>query len=190
MDEPIGTQHPAHRITAPARAVTALEAAVPGLAEHRRSTPAAPDWSMIEAALGTPLPADFRLLAELYPTFAVGDFLHLSLPRPGHELAWLSGVDDELAVVRDRPEEELPTGLRPHPAPGGLLPWASSHSGDVFLWTTAGPGPDSWPVTVASRDLVWRNYHGGAVQFVAEWASGTLEAWALPELGTGVAVFR
>nr|WP_245730082.1 hypothetical protein [Micromonospora pallida] len=71
-------------------------------------------------------------------------------------------------------------GLRPYPAPGGLLPWAQSNQGDIFLWTTTGPGPDEWPVTVASRNLGWWHYMGGAVQFLAELVDGTLQPWELP----------
>ncbi|GAV38838.1 SMI1/KNR4 family protein [Streptomyces acidiscabies] len=184
MEDLIGTQHP-DRHLAPAEAIAALEAAVPGLTYHRRTSATPPDWARIEGTLGTRLPADFRLLAENYPSFGLGNFLHVPLPEPGREADWLGGVDHELETVRDWWEDEMSIGLRPHPAPGGLLPWASSLSGDVFLWTTAEP----WLVTVASRNLEWWHYSGGAVQFLAEWVSGTLEPWALPELGFGLKAF-
>ncbi|MET8976527.1 SMI1/KNR4 family protein [Streptomyces sp. NPDC004539] len=186
MEHLIGTQHPPHRLTDPAETITVLEAAVPGLLRHRRTAPEPPDWARIEGALGLRLPPDFRLLAELYPTFVLAGFLHVPLPAPAHESRWLDGVDHELEIVRDWWEDGSSIGLSPHPAPGGLLPWASSYSGDVFLWTTDEP----WRVTVASRNLEWWHYSGGAVQFVAEWVSGGLEPWALPELGAAVQVFR
>jgi hypothetical protein len=172
----------------PIEAVAALEAAVPGLLPHRRSAPAAPDWPAIEARLGVPLPTDFRVLSEAYPTFTLGEFLHVSLPLPGKEDAWVSGVESELEIVRDWWEADMTIGLRPHPAPGGLLPWAESLSGDVLLWTTSGAVPDTWPVTVASRNGGWWHYTGGAVQFIADWASGDVEPWELPSLGSGVRV--
>ncbi|MGJ5892869.1 SMI1/KNR4 family protein [Streptomyces sp. V2] len=184
MDDLIGTQHPARHL-APAEAVTALETAVPNLAHHRRTTPTPPDWTRIENTLGIGLPPDFRLLAELYPSFLLGDFLHAPLPAPGREPDWLAGVEGELETVRDWWDSDMPIGLPPHPASGGLLPWGSSLSGDVFLWTTAKP----WLVTVASRNLEWWHYSGGTAQFLAEYASGMLEPWSLPELGAGVEVF-
>ncbi|MDX3532212.1 SMI1/KNR4 family protein [Streptomyces sp. ID05-39B] len=189
MDDLIGTQHPRHRLVNPIEAVAALEAAVPGLVPHRRRAPATPGWSVIEARLGTSLPADFRLLSEVYPTFSLGDFLHVSLPRSGKEDAWLGGTASELEIVQDWWEADMSIGLRPHPAPSGLLPWASSLSGDVILWTTTGAGPDDWPVTVASRNGGWWHYTGGAVQFIGDWVSGRLELWELPLLGSEVRVY-
>ncbi|KND25815.1 hypothetical protein [Streptomyces acidiscabies] len=54
------------------------------------------------------------------------------------------------------------------------------------------PTPPGWAriVTVASRNLEWWHYSGGAVRFLAEWVSGTLKPWALPELGFGLKAFR
>ncbi|MEU9265178.1 SMI1/KNR4 family protein [Streptomyces sp. NPDC048251] len=188
MEDLMGTQHPRQRIKDPIEAVAALEAAVPGLVPHRRCAPAAPRWSVIEARLGTSLPADFRLLSEVCPTFTLGAFLHVSLPLSGKEDAWLSGIESELEIVQDWWEADMSIGLRPHPAPGGLLPWAESLSGDVILWTTTGADPDDWPVTVASRNGGWWHYTGGAVQFIADWARGGLDPWGLPSLGCEVRV--
>lgn len=64
-----------------------------------------------------------------------------------------------------------------------------SLSGDVILWTTTGAVPDEWPVTVASRNGGWWHYTGGAVQFIADWASGGLEPWELPPLGFDIRVY-
>jgi hypothetical protein len=189
-DDLIGTQTPARRITGPAEAVGALERAVPGLAGHRRPAPAVIDWALLEDGLGTALPADYRRLAEWYPTFALDDFLLVGLPEPGEEHHWLRGVREDLeGVVRAWWEADMSIGLRPHPAPGGLLPWAESNEGDKFLWTTVGDGPQQWPVTIASRNGGWWHYEGGAVQFLAEYCEGTLEPWALPPVGTEVTVF-
>ncbi|MCC3770174.1 SMI1/KNR4 family protein [Streptomyces sp. UNOC14_S4] len=184
-DDLIGTQAPAHRIGDPAEAIRVLERAVPGLVAYRRAEPAALGWAVPESELGTALPADFKLLAELYPTFVIGDFLSVALPGPGAERGWADGVRDGLeTVIRDWWEGGMSIGLPPHPAPGGLLPWGESLHGDVFLWTTTGPGPDAWPVTVASRNGGWWHYEGGVVQFLAELLDGSLEAWGLPDIRT------
>jgi hypothetical protein len=182
-DDLIGTQTPARRIGDPAEAVRALERAVPRLVPYRRAERAGLDRAGLEGGLGTALPADFTLLAELCPGFGIGDFLHVPLPRPGAERLWADGVREELeGVLQDWWEDGMSLGVPPYPAPGGLLPWASSNQGDVFLWTTAGPGPDAWPVTVASRDGCWWHYAGGAAQFLAELLDGSLEGWGLPEI--------
>ncbi|WP_437074332.1 SMI1/KNR4 family protein [Streptomyces sp. enrichment culture] len=182
-DDLIGTQRPTRRITEPDEAIAALERAVPGLTNHRRPAPAVLDWAVLEDGLGTALPADYKRLAEWYPTFALGDFLLVGLPEPGAEHHRLRGIRGELQeVVQEWWEADMSIGLRPHPAPGGLLPWAGSNEGDVLLWTTTGDGPRDWPVTVASRNGGWWHYEAGAVQFLAEYCSGALEAWALPSI--------
>jgi hypothetical protein len=182
MDDPIGTQTPGRRITDPAASLRALERAVPGLVGLRRPEPATLDWASLEGGLGTALPADLKLLAALYPTFALGDFLLVGLPEPGEEHHQLRGIRSSLEIVQAWWESGISTGLRPYPAPGGLLPWAESNEGDMLLWTTTGATPDDWPVTVASRNAGWWHYTGGAVQFLTEWLDGTLDPWALPPL--------
>jgi hypothetical protein len=79
-----------------------------------------------------------------------------------------------------RQSSDMSIGLRPHPAPGGLLPRAESNEGDMLLWTTTGTTPDNWPVTVASRNGGWWHYAGGAVPFLAELVDGTLEPRGVP----------
>ncbi|MCH0542360.1 SMI1/KNR4 family protein [Streptomyces sp. MUM 203J] len=186
MDDLIGTQHPRRRFTDPGEAVAALEAAVPGLVAHRRSAPAPPDWSVIEARLGTLPPADFRLLSEIFGPFELDGFLNVRLPGPGREESWLRGLEHFLEIAQEWWEDDMSIGLRPHPAPGGLLPWGESVDGDLFFWTTTGAGPDDWTVTVAARSHGWWHYTGGVAQFVADWIDGGLERWELPPLGTGI----
>ncbi|ORT57157.1 hypothetical protein BKD26_26035 [Streptomyces sp. CB03238] len=172
------TQSPKRRITDPAEALAALERAIPGLADHRRAEPAALDWALIEESLGTALPSDYKYLAEWYPTFAIGDYILVGLPEPGEEHQMLRDIHSALAVLVEAwlvPE----LGLLPHPAPGGLLPWAESDESDKFMWSTAGEAPQQWRVTVASRGGAWWHYEGGTVQFLAELCEGTLEPWGL-----------
>ncbi|MEU0215910.1 SMI1/KNR4 family protein [Streptomyces sp. NPDC006265] len=182
MDDLVGTQEPIIRLADPAEAVAALERAVPGLAALR--LPASSDiaWSEVEAELGAVLPGDYKRLCELYPALEFNDFLGFAGPEPGHEHRWIRGRREELELIAEWCEEaDLAVPLHPYPAPGGLLPWASSNEGDHFLWTTLG-GPDRWTVTVASRNGGWWHYTGGAVQFLADLVSGVLEPWGLPPL--------
>lgn len=186
-DDLIGTQRPVRRVTEPEEATAALERAVPELVEHRRPVPAVLDWALLEDGLGTALPADYKYLAEWYATFALGDFLLVGLPEPGEERSWLRGVRGDLeGVIQDWWDAGMSIGLRPHPAPGGLLPWAESNEGDKFLWSATGDDPQGWLVTIASRNGGWWHYEGGAVQFLAEYCDGTLEPWALPPVGPDV----
>ncbi|MQY15013.1 hypothetical protein SRB5_51900 [Streptomyces sp. RB5] len=179
-DDLIGTQTPSRRITDPQEAVAELERAVPGLSELRRPEPAAIGWPVLEDGLGTALPGDFKHLAERYVPFVLGDFLGVGLPDPGEEHELLRGIRADLEGVLQEYGEEI--GLRPHPAPGGLLPWAESNEGDQFLWSTMGSDPHQWLVTIASRNGGWWQYDGGAVQFLAEYCAGTLDPWALPPI--------
>jgi hypothetical protein len=176
--ELIEKQTPKRRITDPAGALAALERALPGLADHRRSARAALDWAVVEESLGTALPSDYKYLAEWYPTFAIGDYILVSLPGPGEEHLVHRGFQSALDVLVDA-WLEPGLGLPSHPAPGGLLPWSESDEGDKFMWTTAGETPQEWFVTVAGRGGAWWHYEGGAVQFLAELCDSTLEPWGL-----------
>ncbi|MEU6645507.1 hypothetical protein ABZ863_23550 [Saccharomonospora sp. NPDC046836] len=182
MDEFVGAQRPAQLITDPAEALRALEAVVPNLPAARRPEPAVLDWALIEGNLGTSLPADYKLLAEHYPQFVLGDFLTVRIPDPGQENRF--PYNDE--AMADEWEEWY--GLRPYPAPGGWLHWGASSSGDHFLWTTSGDRPEDWPVTVLSRSACWWHYTSGVVQFLADWVQRTVKLWSLPLLGTEVAI--
>lgn len=183
MDDFAGTQTPVRRLTDPAEAITALELAVPGMTSLRLPAPQAIDWPALEAELGVALPADYKLLCELYPSFVIGNFLSVGSPEPGGETGWVQGTREELETIAEWCEEaDLAVPLHPFPTPGGLLPWAVSPQGDFFLWSTNPTDPQEWTVTVASRSSVWWHYTGGAVQFLADFVAGALEPWALPQV--------
>lgn len=183
MDDLIGTQTPRRRLHAPVDAVEELERAVPELVGHRRSVPVGIDWAVVEADLGIGLPDDYRLLCEFFPAFVLDDFLILGGPRPGTEAAWVQGTREELEMVAEWcGDADLAVPLQPYPAAGGLLPWATSNEGDIFLWKTGPADPREWTCTVASRNGGWWHYAGGAVQFLADLVSGVLEPWGLPSV--------
>ncbi|MFF2570982.1 SMI1/KNR4 family protein [Streptomyces sp. NPDC058084] len=172
-DELVSTQTPQRRVTDPEEALALLERAVPGLTDLRRPARAVIDWAGFEDGLGTRLPSDFKYLAEWYPTFDIGDFLLVRLPEPGEEGRVLQGTIDTLEVLAAA-WLEPGLGLLVHPAPGGLLPWGESCDSDKFMWSTTGPTPQDWVVTVASRGGAWWHYAGGVVQFLAEYCTGIL----------------
>lgn len=189
MDALLGTQVPRQRLTDPASAVAALEQAVPGLTLLRRTAPAGIDWALAEECLNTKLPADYKLLGNSYPSLAFGDFLCVGFPNPGQERAWAEDPEDLEILAEWCADAEMSIPLHPFPAPGGLLPWATSNQGDYFLWSTTGAGPDEWTVTVASRSGGWWHYTGGAVQFLADLISGALELWQMPSVRPQVEAF-
>ncbi|MEU3662490.1 SMI1/KNR4 family protein [Streptomyces sp. NPDC032940] len=174
----IETQTPTCRLTDPAEALAALERAIPNLADCRRSAPAVHDWARVEEDLGTPLPSDYKHLAEWYPTFAIGDYILVNLPEPGEEHLVHRDFKSALDVLLDAWLEPA-LGLPAYPTPGGLLPWSESDEGDKFMWSTTGDNPQEWVVTVAGRGGAWWHYAGGAVQFLAELCDKSLEAWGL-----------
>ncbi|MFJ9899676.1 hypothetical protein ACIQPR_40725 [Streptomyces sp. NPDC091280] len=99
------------------------------------------------------------------------------------EAAWVRGTREELGIVAEWcADADLAVPLRPYPGAGGLLPWAASDEGDIFLWQTGPTAPREWTVTVASRSGGWWHYTGGAVQFVADLAGGAVEPWGLPNV--------
>ncbi|MGW0140185.1 hypothetical protein [Streptomyces calvus] len=141
MDDLVGTQAPGCRSTDPAESVAELERVLPGLVAHRLPTPASVDWPRLESVLGTALPADYKLLCELYPTFELSDFLRVGGPAPGAEAAWAEDTEDLEVLAEWLEDADLPVPMHPYPAPGGLLPWSSFNQGNFFLWTTSPAGP-------------------------------------------------
>ncbi|MFG2794425.1 SMI1/KNR4 family protein [Streptomyces sp. NPDC048419] len=180
MDDLAGTQAPGCRLTNPVESVAELERVLPGLVAHRLPTPASVDWPRLESVLGTALPADYKLLCELYPAFELSDFMLVGGPAAGAEVAWAEDTEDLEIVAEWCEDANLAVPMHPYPAPGGLLPWSTSNQGDYFLWTTSPAGPEEWTVTVASRNGAWWHYTGGAVQFLADLVGGVLELWGLP----------
>ncbi|MFE9462971.1 SMI1/KNR4 family protein [Streptomyces virginiae] len=162
-DAPIETQTPKRRITVRQRLLQRLSA-IPGLADSRRSAPAALDWALVEESLGTALPSDCKYLAKWYPTFAIGDYILVSLPEPVEEHRVHRGFQHSLDVLVDALSEP-DLVLLAYPAPGGLLPWPQSDESDQFMWSTAGETPQEWFLTVAGRGgaLVALCGRGGAV---------------------------
>ncbi|MGW6152105.1 hypothetical protein ACWFRM_03100 [Streptomyces sp. NPDC055144] len=134
------------------------------------------DWAVLEAALGTALPSDFRSLADAYPVLVVDDFLMVSSPTPGAEASWAS--EDE--ILEDLYEMGDTQGYVPFPQPGGLISWAASYSGDSFYWKTSPADPDAWPVVVRTDNADWIEFPVGAVEFLVGVYGRTIDVPGMP----------
>ncbi|WP_372350967.1 SMI1/KNR4 family protein [Streptomyces sp. KL116D] len=156
-----------------------LEGALPGMTRWRVPGGRGVDWGALEAGLGTPLPSDFRSLAEAYPVLVIGDFLTVSLPRPGGEESWAAEAGDD-EILQDLYEMEDMEDYVPYPQPGGLIAWAESSSGDVFYWRTIPADPDAWTVVVRTDNADWIEFPVGAVGFLAGVYGHTIAVPGMP----------
>ena len=147
-------------------------------------------WQAAEAAIGTPLPADFRDFVLRYGSGVFNDPGRLCVfPRnplaPDFEArfrsdcAWLRDMKG-LAEMEDFPFEVFP------PAPGLIL-WAEDDNGCMFFWLTEGPA-DAWPTLVTPpRGYFWERFELPMTSFLARAFSRQLVCvpWQQPEFFSG-----
>ncbi|MEU7167296.1 hypothetical protein AB0A70_22070 [Streptomyces morookaense] len=160
--------------------LNALESVVPDLGRQRPKAARDVDWEVIRQLLGVGLPSDYKELAGSYPAFGVDDFLCVHIPRIGGEESFCNGIREDLEMLTDLVDADMAHGYVAHPGPNGLVPCASSLSGDVFYWRVSGPDPDRWPIVVSGRDDDWWEFPGGLVAFLTAWLGGTMERHGLP----------
>ncbi|MFF4405976.1 SMI1/KNR4 family protein [Streptomyces sp. NPDC001404] len=158
----------------------ALESAVPELCHQRPESGRMVNWDLIEGRLRTGLPADYKELAEAYPPFVVDEFLSVHIPRVGLESAFCEGIASDLEALTDLIDEGEAHGYSAHPDPGGLIPFASSFSGDTFYWRNCAADPSRWPVVVSGANDDWWEFPGGIVEFLTAWLDGTMDRRGLP----------
>ncbi|MFJ1796624.1 SMI1/KNR4 family protein [Kitasatospora griseola] len=155
-----------------------LERALPGLSRARRRAPLGINWEIVEEAIGIPLPVDYKELCEFYPRFEVFGFLRVARPLPGRESDWAKWTLEDLEDLRDSFDAEL-TEYQPYPAPGGLIPWGASSSGDRYFWKI----DDGVAVSVVSGnrgDDFWE-FPGEMTLFLGEWISGEIVPEGQPD---------
>ncbi|MFD7289242.1 hypothetical protein [Streptomyces sp. NPDC059863] len=160
--------------------IAELEAALPSMARWRAASRRGVDWAVLESGLGTGLPADYRSLAEAYPTLVIDDFLMVSLPRPGAEASWASGSRED-EILQDLYEMGDTEDYVPYPQPGGLICWAESYSGDGFYWRTSPADPDAWRVVVRGDNGDWSEFPVGAVEFLVGVYRRTIHVPGMPK---------
>ncbi|MFJ2960181.1 SMI1/KNR4 family protein [Streptomyces sp. NPDC087270] len=108
-------------------------------------------WAWIEEQLGTALPRDYKKACE---AFGVGEFsASITLLCADETL-----VGDLLTLWSGLREGDADDGALFEPyrihepgISGGLIPWGSSRSSDLFFWQVDGE-PDSWPVIASMED--------------------------------------
>jgi hypothetical protein len=140
-------------------------------------------WAVIEGALGTGLPSDFKAFTELYGSGKVDDFLYLFNPfttgQDGNLLVEKDRVLEGYRQTRARYPERLP--LPAFPDPGGVFPLGRTDNGDELYWVTHGQ-PDQWPVVlVESRAALQEVYRMSVTGFLAALAANQLSSRVLPE---------
>ncbi|MEU6161238.1 hypothetical protein [Streptomyces sp. NPDC047130] len=125
------------------------------------------DWPTVEARLATPLPGDYRRLAETFGHGAFDGLLHLLVPGAGdaegdvvRSARWLGGW-------AGRGGGDLWEPYAVHPAPGGLLQWGMFEADAEFFWLTEDSDPDRWPV-LARGDTPgsWQRFACTTAEFV------------------------
>ena len=147
---------------------------------------AAGGWPAVETALGTPLPADYKLFIATYGTGLFDEFLYVFNPfaadPDGNLLRQLDAARRGDAWSRAHfPDQARPALV---PAPGGLLPLGRTVNGDQLAWLTGGD-PDGWPVVAtASRSAEPERHELGLVAFLTLLFEGRLTTGVFPpELG-------
>ncbi|MGW1087163.1 hypothetical protein ACWD4L_12600 [Streptomyces sp. NPDC002596] len=117
------------------------------------------DWPATEAALGTPLPSDYKEVVDLFGPGSFDWYLELLVPGVlGMDLVdWAKG-DAAHATHLWRPHSA-------YPAPQGLLRWGTSEQELDFVWQTGAPDPDDWPVLVRTDFGEWERFDCGVGEF-------------------------
>jgi hypothetical protein len=127
------------------------------------------DWAAVENRLRTPLPGDYKRLAELFGYGAFDHFLQLSVPNPDARFP-SSDIVRHTARLAQWAKEHGSRPWEPYdlfPAPGGLLQWADTEQAHKFYWLTEGTDPDKWPIMSTEHDpCAWERFDGSTAEFV------------------------
>lgn len=131
------------------------------------------DWAATEAALGTPLPGDYKDIVDAFGPGSFDEYLDLLVPGAvGTDLvSWGRDMARYADLYRPYPV---------HPAPGGVLIWGTSEQELSFHWLT-GPGdPDDWPVLVQYVGGEWQRFDCGTGEFVLRLLTDRSPPFAFP----------
>lgn len=139
------------------------------------------DWAGIEADLGTRLPADYKLLAEVFPSGWFRQFVRPRKPsRPaGGAQRFLDEFPARQAATlrRWRAEGQVSFPYPVYPDSGGLLLWGSIRNGGYALWLTGAGEPQDWPVVLTSQQCDhWERFDGTVCEFLTEVAAARYDA--------------
>ncbi|MFE5594956.1 SMI1/KNR4 family protein [Streptomyces sp. NPDC056549] len=136
----------------------------------RRSENVHVDWPMVESGLGTPLPADFKRLCEVFGQGEFNGFLYLYASKGGSHLEVIDSLRRINRALERYPESE--SVYEPYriyaPGKGGLIRWAGAAAeGYEYFWLSNDKDPENWPI-VARTDYTeeWLTYQTSTSEFV------------------------
>jgi hypothetical protein len=160
-----------------------LLALVPPPAGH----PFAYDWNLVEREMGTPLPADYKWLAEMYGPGEFDDMLTIHAPSTRGSPTDLVSAAREQADIMRSIREDLLEGrpLLVFPEPDGLLAWGKVPTGLSMTWKTSG-SPDTWPVVISddtSLEVDTWTFDGTTTEFLLEVLSNAVQVPYLQNTG-------
>jgi hypothetical protein len=140
------------------------------------------DWEEIESTLGTALPADYKLIINVYGSGSFNDLFSLFSPfetESGNlvnqaltrECFGNSRLENYKEMQSISPRScPFPT----FPEPGGLLPLGGDSNGGDAYWLTEGE-PDNWPLVLIPHGYEPIERHEmPLVDFLVLWLSGDL----------------
>jgi hypothetical protein len=123
------------------------------------------DWKKVEAEVGLALPEDYKQFIDHFGTGVirgyrreVGELEVWNFRDSSFSRAFKGRVSVAIGVFEEVSDCPFPF----YPEPGGLLPFASTRSGDYLNWRTEGP-PDDWDVVgygALRRELKLLKGHG------------------------------
>ncbi|WP_394428015.1 Lsr2 family DNA-binding protein [Streptomyces sp. SGAir0957] len=142
------------------------------------------DWARVEAALGTPLPGDYKHLTATYDPGCFIGFLWVHDPR--HTSVHVNLVGPAVDRLREQMRTDQKRGICPAPVDAALLlPCGSTDNGEQLFWVT-GPGetPDAWTIVVnEARGPRWFHFAGNLTEFLVSVLGGET---AVPQFPDGL----
>lgn len=135
-------------------------------------------WDLIEKALGTELPEDYKDFVRVYGLGCFMECVRISVPRSKDPYARL------ITMVDFTRRNFLPESLGAYsfwPEPGGFIPFGSTDFGDELFWAPAGKA-DDWRVVVWGRGLgTYETFDCDMTGFLAGLATGDILPEEFPE---------
>ncbi|GHF40817.1 hypothetical protein GCM10010218_22790 [Streptomyces mashuensis] len=140
------------------------------------------DWAAVEHALGMPLPADYKQLADAYGPGEFCGFIHLYHPHA--PTPWVNLTGPMPTTIRQQLQHDHDSGTRPAPHdPQHLFPIGVTDNGEYLYWITEPPiAPDQWHVALTeARGPLWHTHEGGIADFLVAVLTGREEVPLFPE---------
>ncbi|MFJ8861416.1 hypothetical protein ACIRD8_23660 [Streptomyces sp. NPDC102451] len=132
-------------------------------------------WATVEANLGTPLPQDYKQLADRYGPGVFNDYVHVYHPHGVTEYVDLTGPMP--GRIRAQLRKDHKQGTHPVPYdPETLFACAGTGNGEYLFWITDPAGdPDRWRIAVnEARGPGWFTYDGTLTAFLAAVLGGRI----------------